>query len=134
MKKILLLFVFAGLLSCELDSEGGELSQEVGPWNLINIKGGIDNIDTNIDRDQITWAFNDLNLKLFVVNNIGGIPTGVSDGEHDFEIIESGNELFLYIDDEEYGALTIGTNTLTVDQTITSTGTADDEYILLFAR
>ena len=95
---------------------------------------GVDNIDVDIDRDQITWSFNDLSLTLFVVNNIGGIPTGVSDGMHEFSIEESANELFLYIDGSEYGALTIGTNTLTVDQTVTSNGTSADEYTLLFVR
>lgn len=134
MKKFLLLFVFAAMLACDSEGEGGDLSQGVGPWNLINIKGGIDGIDTDIDRDQITWSFNDLSLTLFVVNNIGGIPTGVDAGEHDFSIEESGNELFLYIDGEEYGALTIGTNSLTVDQTVTSNGTSADEYTLRFVR
>ena len=134
MKKFLVLLVFVALLACDSEGEGGDLSQGVGPWNLINIKGGVNNIDTDIDRDQITWSFNDLTLKLFVVNNIGGIPTGVTDGMHSFSIEESGNELFLYIDGSEYGALTIGTNTLTVDQTITSNGTSADEYTLLFVR
>ena len=134
MKKILLLIAITTLLSCDSDSDGGDLSQGIGPWNLINIKGGVNNIDTDIDRGQITWVFNDLTNKVTVTNNIGGIPTGISDGEHDFRLERSGNDDFLIIDNDEYGALTIGTSRLTIDQTITSTGNAPDEYILLFAR
>ncbi|NNC71086.1 MAG: hypothetical protein HKN90_09725 [Flavobacteriaceae bacterium] len=134
MKKFLLFIFMVGILSCTSDGDGGDITQGVGPWNLVNIKGGVNGSDTDVDRGQITWVFNDLNGKLFVTNNIGGIPTGVDDGEHDFRVESSGNEDFLIIDDEEYAAMTLSTTTLTLNQNITSTGSASDKYILRFVR
>ena len=134
MKKFLLFVFIASILSCNSESDGGDITQGVGPWNLVNIKGGVNGTDTDIDRGAITWVFNDLNFTLFVTNNIGGIPTGIDDGEHDWRIEESGNEEFLIIDDVEYGAITLGSNTLTLNQNITSSGSASDKYILRFVR
>ncbi len=133
MKKIFLFLSLIFILSCSVDDDGGG-DQGVGPWNLINIQGGVNGSDTNVDRGAITWIFDEFNLKLFVTNNIGGIPTGVDDGEHDYRVETSGNESFLFIDDVEYGALSFGSNSLTIDQNITSSGTASDKYVLLFVR
>jgi len=134
MKKFLLFVSIISLLSCNSDSDGGDITRGVGPWNLVNIQGGINGTDTDIDPGQITWVFNDLNFTLLVTNNIGGIPTGIDDGEHDWRIETSGNEEFLIIDDVEYAAMTLSSNTLTLNQNITSTGSASDKYILLFRR
>ena len=131
--KILLFLLLVVCSSCSVSDDGGG-DQGIGPWNLINIKGGVDDSETDIDRGAITWVFDEINLKLFVTNNVNGVPTGVEDGEHDYRLEQSGNETFLIIDDEEYGALSIGTRSLTIDQTITSAGTSDDEYVLLFVR
>lgn len=132
MKKLLfILLIF--VIGCSVDDDGNSTQPSAG-WSLINIKGGVNNTDTDLSSDQIVWIFDEGNGTLIVENNIGGIPTGIDEGTHTFYLETSENITFLFIDNEEYGAISVGNNILTIDQNTTITGTASDKYELLFVR
>ena len=133
MKKVVYILVSVLLLSCSLNDDGNTPTRDA-KWSLINISGGIAGIEIILDKGQITWVFDEANNSLIVEVNIDDPLIGLSEGTYSYDLETIGNELFLFVDSSEFGAITISDTQLKIDQNITSTGTTADMFLFRFVR
>ena len=133
MKNIVLILISILLFSCSLSDDANTPTRDA-KWSLINISGGIAGTVLNFDRGQITWVFDEANNNIIVEVNINDPMIGLSEGIYPYELETINNELFLFVDNDEFGALTISATQLKIDQNITSTGNAADLYVFRFVR
>jgi len=133
MRKIVFILLSILLLSCSI-SDDSSTPPSSAKWNLINITGGISGTEIVLDRGQITWVFDEANSILIIEEIAEGLPDGLIKGDHTFSIENINNDDFIFIDGVEYGSIAIGSNTFTIDQNVTSTGSASDLYIFKFVR
>jgi hypothetical protein len=139
MKK-LILFVFSllvtiTLFNCTLENNNNDNTTQGGKWSLVNASGGIAGENTNLEKDQITWVFDEFNNTIIVEENVEGLSYALPEGTYSYSIQNINNADFLFVDGDEYGDIIVGRNTFTIDQNSTSTNTSNaDMYIYKFAR
>ena len=133
MKKVVFVLISVLLISCSLSGDTNTPTRDA-KWSLINISGGIAGTEINLERDQITWVFDEANNNLIVEVNIEDPLIGLSEGTYSYDLETISNELFLFVDSSEFGAITISESLLTIDQNITSTGSAADLFKFRFVR
>jgi hypothetical protein len=133
MKKVVYILVSVLLLSCSLNDDNNAPARDA-KWSLIKISGGIEGIEINLEKGEITWVFDEVNNNIIVEVNIDDPLIGLSEGTYPYELETINNELFLFVDGSEFGALTISNTQLTIDQNITSTGNAADLFLFRFVR
>lgn len=119
-------------LSCSLgdDTEPTQSAK----WNLIQITGGVAGINVTLERNVITWVFDELNGTLTVEENVQGESYGLIEGTYSYSFQNIANAEFIFIDGIEYGSINIGQTSFTIDQNITSTGTMADGFEFRFIR
>lgn len=90
-------------------------------------------LDEGFSAGTITWMFNSQNQTIIVNNNDTASTKYIFDnGAYNYSIAKVSNQKYLNIDNDEYGGLTISTNTLTIDQNKISNGVGADGIILYF--
>jgi hypothetical protein len=127
MRKIFFILLSVLLLNCSLDGETTTTNEGNGNWSLSRSVGGVSGTTTNFETDQITWVFNEFTGILVVEHNVQGVSAALDPGTYEFRIEAILNADYIFIDDVEYGAISISARTFTIDQNITSdgNGTAD---------
>ncbi|MFH6768348.1 hypothetical protein V8G56_06350 [Gaetbulibacter aquiaggeris] len=65
-------------------------------------------------------------------NNTNAVEDGLDSGTYRYDLLDDGKNIFLIIDDNEFGGLTLSNNILTIDQNLRSTGTGADGFIYSF--
>ena len=103
-------------------------------WHLVKVTGGIAGIDEEFSRGTITWSFDDATKKLVVENNNDNITIedALDSGSYDYDVLELEQELYLIIDENEFGNFKISQNLLVIDQNKMSTGDGSDGFIYSF--
>ena len=139
MKKLILyLFTIAvsiSLFGCDsLDNENDTPTRSA-KWSLVRVTGGVAGTDVTLELGQITWIFDELNEEIIVEENEPGVSYALSEGIYAYTIENISNADFLFVDEVEYGDITIGQNTFTIDQNSTSSNTnTADKYVYRFVR
>lgn len=139
MKKIVLylfiLCISTSLLSCTLENDGNDTPTRSAKWSLVKVTGGIAGVDITLELGQITWIFDELNNQIIVEENVEGLSYALSEGTYTYSIETINNADFLFVDEVEYGDITIGQNTFTIDQNNTSDNTnTADKFVYRFNR
>jgi hypothetical protein len=125
------------LTNCSISNNDSYSQQVYKPlWNLTNVSGGIAGVDNDFDLEDIVWSFNEATSTLTVTNNNtdDSIEDGLTSGNYDYSVIESGDNLYLVINSNEFGGLTISENLLVIDQNMTTSGTGADGFIYTFQK
>lgn len=138
-KSVILLFITCTFLSCSLNNNDNTPDETIiTQWNLVNVSGGIAGVDNTFEIGEIIWMFDDLTGQLTVTNNNTNdtIEDGLNGGVYDYFFVDDGSQLFIIIDDSEYGAITISTDNqeFTIDQNITQAGTGADGFLFSFKK
>lgn len=105
-----------------------------GTWNLKNLSVGFAGLDEDFSAETITWTFNSQNQTIIVNNNDTAASTKCffDNGTYNYSIAKVSNQKYLNIDNDEYGGLTILTNTLTIDQNKISNGIGSRWFYSVF--
>jgi len=103
-----------------------------GSWNLKNISGGITGINNDFESQLIFWSFNSDNSILTVTNNNSDttINDGLETGTYKYLIQATNGQSFLFINDSEFGNITIFGNELIINQNIITDGNGADGFIM----
>ncbi|WP_411030630.1 hypothetical protein [Spongiimicrobium sp. 3-5] len=138
MKSKLLAFVLCCigfLFGCNSD-DSINLPLEVftAEWHVSNISGGLAGINDDYVQGTIIWSFTPDSGTLEVENNnnTDTIYDGLPSGTYEYSILDVDGELFMIIDNQEFGGIASTTNSLTIDQNQTSNGSGADGFILQF--
>lgn len=134
---IFILFIGIGLLnSCSDDTDIIPKEEELnGTWNLKNLSAGFAGLDENYPDGAITWTFDPQNQTIIIDNNQpASEPFIFESGTYNYTVTVVNNQKYLNIDSDEYGGLTISTNSLTIDQNNISWGVGADGFILKFEK
>lgn len=103
-----------------------------GEWNLKNISGGIAGINNDFESRLIFWSFNSDNSILTVTNNNSdtAINDGLETGTYKYLIQTTNGQSFLFINDNEFGNITVFENELLINQNIFTDGNGADGFIM----
>jgi len=135
MRKIFFILLSVLLLNCSLDGDTSTNTEVNTNWSLSRSVGGISGTTTNFETDQIAWTFNEFTGTLLVEHNVQGVSAALNPGTYEFRIETILNADYIFIDDVEYGAISILPRTFTIDQNITSDGSGTaDMFEYLFVR
>ena len=127
-----LLVVFVG---CSDDDESQPDPLD-GAWSIINISGGFAGIDDDYTQGDVVWNFDTTASKIFVQNNnpSNTIYDGLDSDEYPYTILTVGKEMYLQINGQEFGRMSLTQNTMSLNQNFFSTGNGADGFVLLFAK
>jgi len=135
MRKIFFILLSVLLLSCSLDGDTTTNTEVDTNWSLSRSIGGISGTTTDFEADQIAWTFNEVTGILVVEHNVQGVSAALDPGIYEFRVEAILNADYIFIDDVEYGAISISARTFTIDQNITSDGNGNaDLFKYLFVR
>jgi len=135
MRKIIFTLLSVLLVSCSVDSDLETQATSNPKWSLVESVGGVAGTTANYEVNQINWTFNDLDGTLLVEHNVEGISDALDPGTYDFNLQAINNASFIFINDVEFGAITINVNRFVIDQNITSDGsTVSDKFEYSFTR
>lgn len=146
MKKTLFLFLtftfttLTSLTSCSLSNDGdnGPTTIIITEWNLVNVTGGIAGVDNAFTIGDITWFFDNSLLVLSVTNsNTADLEDGLDEGNYNISYLEQNGNLFLVVEDFEFGQITFsGTDNedMTIDQNSLTTGQGSDGFVYTFKK
>ncbi|MBK8517682.1 MAG: hypothetical protein IPL55_15785 [Saprospiraceae bacterium] len=118
--------IFLTLIACHKDEESNGLQ---GSWSMINATGGIAGFNQNYPKGQIVWKFDDGDLA--ITNNYNGQLnfSYLTGNHHYFEIIPA-KQTVLYIDEHQFGDISISNDTLVIDQS----SSISDGFLFTFVR
>ncbi len=143
MKKTILLLgiILFTLTNCSTEGNSNNQPSQITitEWNLINVTGGIAGVDHDFEIGDIVWSFNNINALLTVNNNNteDDLEDSLSTGSYNISFIETNDDLFLRISDQEFGEVIIsGTDNedMVIDQNSLSTGQGSDGFVYTFKR
>ena len=128
---VLVITVFACKKS--IDTPSNEITLK-GNWNMKNVSGGLIGLNLDYNPGEVIWIFNITTNKLSVTNNI--ISTGPKSiyaryqtGTYDYYTTTLNSIEQLYVDSTLLGVMTIGINTLNLDD-----GVAADGFLTVFEK
>ena len=103
-------------------------------WHLVKVTGGIAGINQEFSVGTIIWSFDDASKKLVVENNNddNAVEDALDSGSYNYDVLELEQELYLIIDENEFGNFKTSQNLLVIDQNIMSTGNGADGFIYTF--
>ena len=131
MKKVFLILICGMLvISC---STNNDLSIEE-KFYLVNVSGGFAGVNENFDRGQIIWTFNEQNSTLIIKKNTNEGFSGLNEGNYLYSIENSNNHLFLHIDKNELGGISIYESGMIIDENMRSTGSGADGFIMTLVK
>jgi hypothetical protein len=138
MQKIMM-FIFLSLLvitaSCsDTNDDINDLLD--GEWHVANINGGLAGINDEYIHGTIIWSFDSQTSKLTVTNNntANTLYDGLESEEYPYSILTKNEVLYLLIDGQEFGGITLSQNELMLNQNELSTGSGADGFILLLEK
>ena len=139
LKSVILLFISFTFLSCSLGDNNNNNNEVVlTQWNLIHVTGGIAGVDETFEIGDIIWFFDDTSGQLTVTNNNTDdtVQDGLDTGVYNYSFIDTGTNVFISINDIEFGALLIFSNNqqFNIDQNITSEGSGADGFLFTFEK
>jgi len=138
MKRYLLILFFSlALTNCSINSNDTNQPQVITVyWNLVNVSGGVSGVDIDYDTGDIVWLFDEVNTMLTVTNTNtdDALEDGLESGTYPYSVIDNGSDLFLSINETEFGSFTVSGNQLIIDQNITTGGTGADGYVYTFQK
>lgn len=139
MKKNILIALscFFVLSNCSTNNEESTTPDEVAfLWHLVGVTGGIAGIDEQFDVNTIVWNFDDVNQTLVIdnKNTDDSLEDSLDSGTYAFSVLSEGSLTYLLVDGTEIGSFEINSNSLTIDQNFTSSGTVTDGFIYTFTR
>jgi hypothetical protein len=138
--KTQLLFILCSffiLTNCSTNSTPATDPLEVQiKWSLINVSGGFSGVNKQFELETIIWHFNEETSSLTVINanEDESIEDGLNSGIYTFYVLNTNDKSFLIVDNNEFGNLVIDTESLTINQNITSEGDGADRYLYEFQR
>lgn len=134
----LLIFALGFATSCNNDDDLPTASEIEGVWDLVNISGGFAGVNCDYSAGEITWKFeNDL---LVVENNYTGDTTQICGGvlshssSDSYSISDSNGSLFLLLNNEEAGEITLSDNELIIDANSLLMGSGADGFVYQLER
>ena len=133
---ILLSSIFM-LTSCSLDNDNTDAPEIIlVTWHLIETNGGIAGINDQFNLDTIIWSFSGANGSLVVENNntTDTKQDLLDSGIYSFTISTINEENFIFIDDIEYGQITIVTDGFTIDENNRTNGQLADGFVYTFQK
>lgn len=130
---VLGVFIFT---SCDSDDDTAPMDPIHGIWNLVNVSGGFAGINEDYESGSITWSFNSQDLTITVQNNTGQINlfSGYVTGTYPYAIIEANENVYLVINNTEFGSYIVSDTSLNINQNEFSFGTGADGFFLQFER
>jgi len=132
MKKLLLIFITCALcLSSSCDNDNANTKSE--SWFLVNISGGIAGINEDFEKGIIVWTFNEEDA-ILTVENTTGSTNGFESGTYSYNILNTNDQRYLVVENNEIGGITTSGNQLIINQNMQSGGSGADGFILLFEK
>ncbi len=138
---LLLGIILFTLTNCSTEGNSNNQPSQITitEWNLINVTGGIAGVDHDFEIGDIVWSFNNINALLTVNNNNteDDLEDSLPTGSYNISFIETNDDLFLRISDQEFGEVIIsGTDNedMVIDQNSLSTGQGSDGFVYTFKR
>ena len=121
------------LTNCQNDDNNSDNTDILnGQWNLINISGGIAGNNIDFENRLIFWSFNSENSTLTITNNNSDstINDGLDSGTYSYSIQNSNGKSFLFINNSEFGNITVLDGELLINQNIFTNANGADGFIL----
>lgn len=130
---LVVLVITAFACKKSIDTPSNEITLK-GNWNMKNVSGGLIGLNLDYNPGEVIWIFNITTNKLSVTNNI--ISTGPKSiyaryqtGTYDYYTTTLNSIEQLYVDSTLLGVMTIGINTLNLDD-----GVAADGFLTVFEK
>jgi hypothetical protein len=118
------------LLNCSVHNNNDDKDHVIKTnYHLIQVNGGIAEVDTTFDFNKIIWTF------VLTVNNTNtnDVEGGLDTGTYSYSIEENdAKDLFLIIESNEFGGFTFTQTQLKIDQNLTTSGNGADGFIHTF--
>ncbi len=102
-------------------------------WNLRNVSGGILGMDASFEKGRVKWSFANQSSILSVENNSADrIYSGLGTGKYSYSIFMEQDRptIFLKVEDDVFGNISISGNVLTIDQNELDSGLGTDGFVL----
>ncbi|MFD2788341.1 hypothetical protein KCTC52924_01157 [Arenibacter antarcticus] len=135
--KILLLIILVGSLKgCSREKEESTFEFMEGKWELLHISGGFAGIDEDFEPGSIVWNFHTDSGTLIIENmsNSDALYKGLPTGDYSYSVIIAKKNLFLEVNSQEFGGLTLTNNQMVLNQNIITNGSGADGFILRLKR
>jgi hypothetical protein len=132
MKPKFVVLLFAAVLVLSGCDDDETLPQEPtinGTWHLKNVSGGFAGVDEDFSRGEVIWTFDEESSVLTVENNSKETFIGLASGVYSYSVSEVEGDEVLFIDEGEFGILTIAKTEMAIDQ-----GLASDGFLFNFQR
>lgn len=126
--KLLLACTFITFMACEKSTETPANQITLGGnWNMKNVSGGLMGLNLDYNSGEVIWVFNSTTRELSVTNNISttgpkSIYARYATGVYKFYTVTQNSLEYLYVDSTEIGIITIGTNSLLLDDGVLADG------------
>jgi len=131
MKKILLILALTSvLLSCSSDDNDGN---DVA-FHMTKVSGGFAGVNETFKKGDIIWTLNDGNSTLVIAKNTTKPYSGLDDGVYSYAIEIIDGKQYFHINQIEFGGLTNGNATMTINENERSGGQGADGFIFEFER
>ena len=133
----LLIFALGFTTSCKNDNDLPKATEIQGTWDLVNVSGGFAGVNCDYSQGEITWTFE--NNQLTVDDNYIGdtmqiCSSGLSLSSGSYSVLESNGNLFLVLEGQEAGGITIADDVLVIDTNVYSTGSGADGFVYRLER
>lgn len=139
-RNFLIAFSFLFILtSCSLnDANNNDEAQEVilSFWHLRETSGGFAGVNDQFELDTVVWFFDETNGTVTIENNNTDDTKqdALDSGTYTYSIITGDIGLFIIVDGNELGEITIDQTNFVIDQNNTSGGVAADGFVYTFQR
>jgi len=133
----ILVISFLSLTNCSIGNNDNTQPQVVEVyWNLINVTGGVAGVNEDYALGTIIWRFNEASGVLSVENNNTDDTKqdGLDSGNYSYSILDDNGNMFLVVDSNEIGRLTITANEFVLNENETSQGSGADGFIYTFRK
>ena len=113
-----------------------------GTWYLKKYDDSTNGININFVREDVKWNFDENTNKLTVefnfsettLENNETLHVGLDSGSYDYSLTEKNGIKYLVIGNQEFGSISIETNTLNLNKNVDSNGSGIDLFIWEFEK
>ena len=124
------------LTACSVDNGNPDPQIVITHWNLIKTTGGVAGVNHTFPLRTVVWTFDDINLKLTVVNNNteDTKQDALDSGTYDYSVTKKDDKTYLHISENEFGGFEITSSQLVIDQNDLSQGSGADGFVYTFQK